>query len=136
MNHQDKKLLYLFKNTKRIIYEINNHPDDSKHTYIIKSDKGNVITLIPKEMYESQLNNMLNDKNVFRSSRTNPTNKIQTTLDTILNKLVNKKQMTEYEKQKLTIKYPIPPKIYGQPKIHKIKDNSSLIPFRIITCFC
>jgi hypothetical protein len=116
MDFIDKKLLTLYNETTKFLKTINTSPDESTHTYIIQSDKGNVTTLIPKSMYEESVHNLLNNKDTFRIYRQDPTPKIQKTLSDFLDKLIKKNIFKTEEKTKLMVKFPVAPKFYGPSK--------------------
>jgi hypothetical protein len=132
MDAWDKKINYLFNNTKKFINNINND-ENNQHIYIVKSDKGNATTIMYKNKYENEMTNLLNNNENFRICRKDPTSTVQLELTKILEKLVNRNQISVEEKTSLINKYPTAPKIYGLPKIHKAENNN--VPLRIITCF-
>jgi hypothetical protein len=63
-------------------------------------------------------------------------NEIQKTLEQLLNKLINKNEITDKDKNFIMVKHPIPPRIYALPKLHKtqrLENGNMKIPFRPIS---
>jgi hypothetical protein len=138
MDLLDRKITKIMEDTTKYIKNINNSANNMEHIYVLNSDKGNVTTIMYKKDYEKEMLEMLNDRENFRVSRKNITNELQTELLKILNKLVHRNFITKEEMENLHNNYPVSPKIYGLPKIHKIQNqplNNYKVPLRIITCF-
>jgi hypothetical protein len=135
MDLHDKRINNKYKETKNFIKSVNENPDVSKHIIITNSDKGNKTAIMYKTDYQEAITSMLNDLTKYRSSRLNLTNTTQNELSAILSKIVKKNQLTQSQMNSLLEKYPVPPKIYGLPKLHKVTSNNSKIVFRPITSF-
>jgi hypothetical protein len=93
MDFIDKKMNNLKIHTEKFLKSLNTDIDSTKHVLIIKSDKGNVTTIISKNTYNCQLNKLINDHENFISYRKDPTSLVQGKLIEILDKLVKKGQI-------------------------------------------
>ena len=110
-----------------------------------KSDKGNAVVVMNSAYYHKQIEQMLQDKKVYKritDKRRNPTSKIETELQERLLILKTKGNLTEQEYKKLRPSDSYPAAFYGLPKIHKVSlseqddhftvDPNTEIPMRPI----
>jgi Reverse transcriptase (RNA-dependent DNA polymerase) len=112
LNEFDKQLINAHKKTKQFMKE---NPD----IYIVKSDKCNKTVAITKEGYDEKLNNLLSDETTYEVLKKDPINKLIKERDDLLNDLVRLKYISQEKSESLTIKNPIPPRIYILIKLHK-----------------
>lgn len=81
---------------------------------VTKADKGNSIVILDKEDYNKKVQDFINT-NEISSLKTDPTNTHLTTLKQELNE---SKALFPYP-QRFLPRNPLPPRLYGLPKIHK-----------------
>lgn len=112
-----------FKQTKLFL---KSNPD----ILILKSDKGNKTIAMSKSDYNQKLSILLNDNTTYEIMPNDPTNKYQRTITRIVNKLENTLEISPAIKKILVTPYPIAPRFYAQPKVHKDQ-----VPLRPIVSF-
>ncbi|XP_075163049.1 uncharacterized protein LOC142235673 [Haematobia irritans] len=79
-----------------------------------------------KRDYEEKMNKMLEDKNTYKCTRADPTNKLVRNNNSIVSELFKNKYIDAYQKKTMYCSAASAPRIYGLPKIHK--DNVPLRP--------
>ncbi|XP_067634760.1 uncharacterized protein, partial [Eurosta solidaginis] len=91
----------------------------NKNIRILTSDKGNKTVAMEAEDYNNKMKCILNDLTTYRIQRQDPTSRLQTKNNTLVEKLFRTEIITKAEKKKLSTNTALPPRIYGLPKIHK-----------------
>ena len=100
---------------------------------ILKPDKGNGIVLLKNEDYYNCVQRIFDDRTKFEVVEKDPTVANLKTLQTYLNKLEDRKEISEEVKQRIRPKCGKYGRAHGQPKMHKAFDN--LPSFRpIVDC--
>ncbi|XP_067642288.1 uncharacterized protein [Eurosta solidaginis] len=79
-----------------------------------------------KTDYRLRMDNILNDMSIYRILRQDPTLRLQTKNNQLVEKLHKLGLITKTEKYKMTTHTAIPPRMYGLPKVHK--ENMPLRP--------
>jgi hypothetical protein len=97
---------------------------------IVQADKGGKIVIMDKIDYINKIEEKLNDTNIYEQVKKDPTTAIKTEISKKVTKLLEQNKITEQNKYYLTSIDDLP-KIRGQPKLHKNKNNT---PMRIVTC--
>ncbi|XP_075157559.1 uncharacterized protein LOC142230819 [Haematobia irritans] len=69
--------------------------------------------------YDLKMKEILHDMCTYKRIKIDPTSRLQTKNNKLVEKLYNLNIITEQEKNKLTIRTAVAPRIYGLPKIHK-----------------
>ncbi|XP_067614494.1 uncharacterized protein [Eurosta solidaginis] len=93
---------------------------------IVNADKGNVTVAMEKSDYRSKMQSLLEDLSSYRRLRQDPTLKLQTKNNQLVDKLHKLGLITNNEKLKMSTHTALPPRIYGLPKVHK--ENMPLRP--------
>ncbi|CAF4251052.1 unnamed protein product, partial [Rotaria magnacalcarata] len=114
MNKEETKLLKEIKSIHDIV--------------IIQADKGGKIVIMNKNDYFNQIEEKLNDLNVYEQVKNDPTTIIKTEINKKVTKMLEQNKITDHNKYDLTSIDDLP-KIRGQLKLHKIDT-----PMRIVTC--
>lgn len=117
---KEKFILKIYKNTKRFIRQHENE------IVITTADKGNKTVVIYREHYLRKMNELLGDKTVYKTTREDPTEKLQRRNNQIVNDLYKQKHIDLKLKAKMYCSAALPPQLYGLPKIHK--ENCPLRP--------
>jgi hypothetical protein len=105
--------------------------DNVKKFVAMRSDKGQQSVILYKDDYEEGMYTLLNDRNNYKPTQSDPTKTIAGKSNKFINKLYQKNIIDKNEKFKMTVNNAIPPKIYGLVKTHKpnvSKDNIILRP--------
>ncbi|XP_036322205.1 uncharacterized protein LOC118736225 [Rhagoletis pomonella] len=90
-----------------------------KNIVITDADKGNKTVAMYESEYIEKINKLLEDKNTYKTSRTDPTSTLQRKNNKIVDELYKAKHINKREKQLLTSTAAAAPRLYGLPKIHK-----------------
>ena len=90
-----------------------------------KADKGTKMVIMDQDQYVSKINNLLNDKNVYKIVEKSPLTMMQQEFNKGLKLIIKKYDIDQLKIY--TSRLPSLPYLYGQPKIHK-KD----VPLRPI----
>nr|CAI5852431.1 unnamed protein product [Callosobruchus analis] len=98
----------------------------NKNVIITTADKGNTTVVLYRNEYMQKANQILNDTSTYKKLNVDPTTKIQNKLNTIIDMLVDKEEISKDQAKALKCKTGVPPRIYFQPKIHK--NNTPLRP--------
>lgn len=109
---REKLILTIFEKTRKFIKRHND-------IIIIQADKGNKTVAIYKNEYKSKMEKLLEDKNTYRTSRADPTLKLQRTNNNIVTDLHKSGYIDLWQKRRLHCSAANAPRIYGLPKIHK-----------------
>lgn len=110
---KEKFILTIFEKTKKILKKHDN-------ILILQADKGNKTVMMYKKEYSDKMERLLDDKNTYRTLRTDPTTKLQRENNNIVADLQKHNHIDNWEKRKLYCSAATAPRIYGLPKIHKL----------------
>ena len=100
---------------------------------ILKPDKGNGIVLLKNEDYVSCVQSIFDDRTKFQVVDKDPTVTNLKTVQTYLNKLEDRKEISQEVKNRVRPMFAKYGRAHALPKIHKVFDN--LPPFRpIVDC--
>ncbi|XP_055857065.1 uncharacterized protein LOC129919958 [Episyrphus balteatus] len=72
-----------------------------------------------KSDYSNKMSKLLEDKNIYKTIRTDPTPKLQKTNNTLVNEIFKNKYIDQWQKNKMYSSSSTAPRLYGLPKIHK-----------------
>lgn len=116
-NHNDVKksnplINVQYNDTKEFLKENDN-------LVILNSDKGNVTVILDKDNYNEKINDLLNDESTYKKLENDPTENIQRKTNAMIRKLYENGHIDKNQRSKLTRYNSVPPKIYGNPKVHK-----------------
>lgn len=109
----EKLILVIHKTTKKFLKQYENE------IIITNADKGNKTVVMYKKDYNKKMNDLLEDKSTYKTTRTDPTNKLVKTNNNIVNDLYKNSHIDKQLKYKLFCSAAHAPRIYGLPKIHK-----------------
>ncbi|XP_036348048.1 uncharacterized protein LOC118757445 [Rhagoletis pomonella] len=112
-NEAEKLILSAFHKAKAFIQKHKNN------IIITDADKGNKTVVIYKTEYLEKMEKLIEDRNTYKSIRTDPTNTLQRKNNKIVDELYKGKHINFREKLKLTCTAATAPRIYSLPKIHK-----------------
>ena len=105
----------------------------NKDIIILRPDKGNGIVVLDKLAYNNAISDLLSDDTKFKKLQSDPTLRREGQLRRYLRKL---KKNGVFDSGAYRNIYPTgsrPARLYGLPKLHKVKDPRSSIPaFRLI----
>lgn len=124
-NTTDKFIIKTYKTTQDFIKK------HRKEILIVEADKGNKTVIMKKEEYNNKMERLLEDKNTYRKSRTDPTEQLTRKNNKIINELYNQKTIDTRQKHLMYCSAANPPRLYGLPKIHKTD-----MPLRPIASSC
>ena len=99
---------------------------------IIRPDKGNAVVILNREHYNRMILDIVSEKTKFREISTDPTLKREGQLQRFLLKLKKKGVFKEDEYKRLYPKGSMITRIYGLPKIHKLKNVNDKLKLRPI----
>ncbi len=129
-----RKIAYSSFNHYNFLRELNlSHPEyealkklsSCKDIVIHKSDKGNSVVIVNRTDYLQRMQEMVADTTKFEKLNVKPgkdynfMKKEKTSVDSFLSELVDKRSISEAEREKLSPNGPNPARLYGLPKIHK-----------------
>ncbi|XP_067622746.1 uncharacterized protein [Eurosta solidaginis] len=86
---------------------------------ILTSDKGNKTVAMEINDYNNKMNDILNNLTMYRVQRQDPTSRIQTKNNLLVDGLFKMGLISKPERNKMITTTALPPRIYGLPKIHK-----------------
>lgn len=109
----EKFILKVYQKTQKFLHAHKNK------IIITKADKGSKTVIMYKEDYNSKINELLEDRNTYKTIRTDPTQKLQKINNEIVNDLFKSNHIDQWQKNKLYSSAAIAPRLYGLPKIHK-----------------
>ena len=104
----------------------------NKDIVIIRPDKGNGVVVMDRVIYNQQMYALLNDKNKFKKLPEDPTKLREGQLQRYLRELKKKQFLDDATYERIYTSGSQPSRLYGTPKIHKIKSNSEVPSFRPI----
>lgn len=94
----------------RALRELRNNRD----VLVLPADKGNATVIVDTIDYENKIAQLLNDEATYKKVNYNPTSRVSTKVNRLLQEFPNKEMIKQLRPQN-----PTSPKIYGLPKIHK-----------------
>ncbi|XP_071055739.1 uncharacterized protein [Onthophagus taurus] len=99
---------------------------NNKDIIVIKSDKTKQLIILYKKQYNEKMSTLLNDKNTYRTIRTDPGPNLVDKINDYLKKLEKLKYIDKNFKLQLAPTHYTTPRIHGLLKIHK--DDKPLRP--------
>ena len=106
----------------------------NKDITFLRPDKGNGVVVLNKVVYNNTISDLLSDNSKFKKLKSDLTQRREGQLQRYLRKLKKEGLLSTDTYRDI---YPIgsqPARLYGLPKLHKVKDLSSTTPpFRPIT---
>lgn len=112
LTNRDKFMLDKVNTTKNFLRNNGN-------LLILNADKGNSTVAMNKCDYVSRMNNIVGDVTTYKLVNRDPTTKLQTKNNNLVEELFRTKIITSLEKNKLKTNISSAPRLYGLPKIHK-----------------
>ncbi|XP_075160288.1 uncharacterized protein LOC142233293 [Haematobia irritans] len=112
VNKRDKFILGTVAQTKKYL-------KNNKDVLILSADKGGKTVAMDSKEYKSKMHAILYDMCSYKRLKIDPTSKFQTKNNKLVEKLYKEDLISIEEKNKLTSKTAIAPRIYGLPKVHK-----------------
>ena len=109
---KEKRLINAVGETKKFL-------NKNSNLLILKSDKGNMTVAMDKVDYETKMSNIIQDMCTYKRLKTDPTTKLQTRNNTIIEKLFTLNIIDSCGRLKLLTNVATAPRIYGLPKVHK-----------------
>ena len=106
---------------------------NNRNIVIMTPDKGNGVVVMDRTTYNQRMYELMNDDTKFRKLSKDPTMLREGQLQRFLRKIQKNKNFftkTDYDSI-----YPVgsqPSRLYGLPKLHKVKSASDIPPFRPI----
>ena len=104
----------------------------NKDIVIIRPDKGNGVVVMDRLIYNQQMYALLNDKNKFKKLSEDPTKLREGQLQRYLRELKKKQFLDDATYERIYPSGSQPSRLYGTPKVHKIKSNPEVPSFRPI----
>lgn len=108
---------------------LKDHPD----IFISNSDKGNKTVICYRHEYESKMLELLRDTTQFQPIDKDPTSTCETKLNNHLKTIQDKHSINKKQRLRLQSTTAIPPRVFGQYKIHKERADGQGHPLRLIT---
>ena len=105
---------------------------NNKDIVILRPNKGNGVVIMDKITYNSKMYKLLNDESKFRQLTSDPTKQREGQLQRCLWRLNNKGYFDESVYDYIYPAGSLPPRLYGTPKTHKIKEKSDIPHLRPI----
>ncbi|XP_037826543.1 uncharacterized protein LOC119614495 [Lucilia sericata] len=112
MNARDKLIL----NT---VVQCEKYLEANNDIIILNSDKGNKTVAMTKDDYNTKMMDIIKDMCTYRRLKKDPTLSLQNKNNILVEKLYKLNVINLLDKNKLTTRIAIAPRIYGLPKIHK-----------------
>ncbi|XP_059225896.1 uncharacterized protein LOC131997970 [Stomoxys calcitrans] len=112
MSMRDKYVVDTVSQTRKYLKE-------NEDLLILTADKGGKTVALYKDDYEQKMKAIIHDMCMYRRLKIDPTSRLQTRNNKLVDKLHNLNLISIQEKNKLTSKTALAPRIYGLPKIHK-----------------
>ncbi|XP_075150330.1 uncharacterized protein LOC142224445 [Haematobia irritans] len=109
---RDKFILGTVAQTKKYL-------KDNKDVLILSADKGGKTVAMDSKEYKSKMHAIIHDMCSYKRLKIDPTSKFKTKNNKLVEKLYKENLISIEEKNKLTSKTAIAPRIYGLPKVHK-----------------
>jgi hypothetical protein len=115
-----------------------NQRNPDNEIIITTSDKGNKSVILYKNDYIKGMKDLLSDSKTYEKLDSNPTEKIQRKCNALVRKTMNDSNVDAMEKLillKCICYNGVIPKLYGNPKTHKLTDGNDEVKFRpIVSC--
>ncbi|VDN34283.1 unnamed protein product [Dibothriocephalus latus] len=105
LSSEEKNTLENLKNDENII--------------ILPADKGGSTAILNKSDYKQKILSLLEDSSTYKTFPTDPTKKQMSSIDKVLKRLKETKQLSGGVAKSLKQSKPTIAKIYGLPKVHK-----------------
>ncbi|XP_036317549.1 uncharacterized protein LOC118732526, partial [Rhagoletis pomonella] len=86
---------------------------------ILTSDKGNKTVAMEICDYNKKMEDILNDLTMYRILRQDPTSRLQSKNNSLVDKIYKLELISKIERNKLTTNTDLSPRFYGLPKLHK-----------------
>ena len=105
---------------------------NNKNIVIMRPDKGNGVVVMDRNVYNQKMYELIDDRTKFRKLDNDPTILREGQLQRYLRNL---KKLGFFDEKSYENVYPSgsqPSRLYGLPKIHKVKDKNNIPPFRPI----
>lgn len=97
---------------------------------VLNSDKGNITCVMDKTLYKTKMDSLVKDENTYQKLEKDPTDRILVLKNDLVKSLYVNNFIEEKTKKELVTYTANPPRIYGNPKIHKVGE-----PLRpIVSC--
>ncbi|KAJ6646371.1 hypothetical protein Bhyg_01582 [Pseudolycoriella hygida] len=106
---------------------------DHNDIFISCSDKGNKTIICSTQDYKFKMKEMLDDTTQFAVLLKDPTPSCERMLNNQLKAMFEKHTINKYKKLHLQSTTAIPPRVFGQYKIHKQRPDGRGHPIRLIT---
>lgn len=123
-NSKETFILNTYYKTQKLLKDNNN-------IIVTNADKGNKTVVMYKDDYQRKMKDLLNDKNTYKTMRTDPTTQLMRKNNSIVSILFKKNYIDIGQKYKLNCNAATAPRLYGLPKIHK--ENLPLRPISAST---
>ena len=104
----------------------------NKDIVIIRPDKRNGVVVMDRVIYNQQMYTLSSNKNKFKKLSEDPTKLREGQLQRYLRELKKKPILDDATYERIYPSGSQPSRLYGTPKVHKIKPNFELPPFRPI----
>ena len=101
----------------------------NKDIVIIRLDKGNGVVVMDRVIYNQQIYALLNNKNKFKKLSEDPTKLREGQLQRYSRELKKKQFLDDATYERIYRYGSQPSRLYGTPKVHKIKSNSEVPSF-------
>ncbi|XP_075151062.1 uncharacterized protein LOC142233289 [Haematobia irritans] len=105
--------------TANTVVQTRKYLKDNDDILILTSDKGGKTVAMDKMEYNLKMKEIVHDMCTYKRLKVDPTSRLQTKNNKLVDKLFNLNIISMQEKNKLTSRTAIAPRIYGLPKIHK-----------------
>lgn len=106
---------------------------DNPDVFISNSDKGNKTVIGSRLDYKGKMLEHIGDISQFEPLQNDPTPSCVTRLNNKLKTIYEKRSITRRKKLHLQSTTAIPPRVYGQYKVHKLRPDGKGHPLRLIT---
>ena len=104
----------------------------NKNIVILNRDKGNGVVVLDRKTYDNSILNLITDSSKFNKLDCDPTLSREGKLQRFLRKLKKNGDIDDETYNNIYPKGSQPARIYGLPKMHKVREPSSAPPFRPI----
>ena len=104
----------------------------NKDIVVIRPDKGNGVVVMDRVIHNQQMHALLNGKNKFKKLSEDPTKLHEGQLQRYLRELKKTQFLDDATYERIYPSGSQPSRLYGTPKLHKIKSNSEVSSFRPI----
>ena len=104
----------------------------NKNIVIVQPDKGNGVIVLDREVYNKKLYEIINDVTKFKKLKKDETIKRQGSLQRFLLTLKKEGFFSDQVYEKIYPRGSMPSRLYGNPKMHKVKSAGEIPPLRPI----